>query len=190
MTELFENNAVSTLASGIGAGDTSLTVQSSDGAKYPSPTGSDFFRITLFKKSTGEIEIAKCTTRSGDGLTVITRGEEGTTPLDLLAGDLVELRPTAGSFASIILGSTSLPDTTSPSSLGSGATLVLAKGFHMLDLSIDTGTIIIEAQDTNGVWWSMGQNGSKAFLYSDGVNVRLRNFGGAANTYHHFILGT
>ena len=100
MSELFTNNASTSLASGIASGATSLTVSSGDGSKFPSPSGGDFFRLTLFKKSTGEIEICKCTSRSSDVLT-ISRAQESTTALDFNAGDIVELRPTAATFDSI-----------------------------------------------------------------------------------------
>lgn len=107
MSELFTNNASTTLAAGIAIGASSLTVSSGDGALFPSPSGGDFFRVTLFKKSTGEIEIVKCTSRSSDVLT-ITRAQESTTALAFNAGDIVELRPTAATFASITLDSQDL----------------------------------------------------------------------------------
>ena len=100
MPELFTNNATSSLASGIASGDTSLSVQAGDGALYPNPTAPDFFRAVLFKRSTAEIEIVLVTARSSDVFT-ITRAQESTTALDLDAGDLVELRPTAGFFSSL-----------------------------------------------------------------------------------------
>ena len=77
MVALFVNNAFSTLASGIGTGDTSLTVDSGDGALFPSPTGADYFYATLIDTA-NNLEIVKCTARSTDTLT-ITRAQEGTT---------------------------------------------------------------------------------------------------------------
>lgn len=102
MPELFTNNAASSLASGEAAIATTFTVQSGHGARFPNPGGGEFFRVTLFKKSTGEIEICRCTGRSGDILTV-TRGEESTTPIAFNAGDIIELRPTAGFFSDLLL---------------------------------------------------------------------------------------
>lgn len=109
MAELFTNNATSTLAASLGgtSGDTSITVQTGDGAKFPNPGAGDFFRVTLFKKATGEVEICKCTARSGDVLTVI-RGEEGTSIIAFNAGDIIELRPTAGFFSSLSVTSTNI----------------------------------------------------------------------------------
>lgn len=94
MSLLFTNNAVSTLASGISAGAGSLTVQAADGNLFPNPTGNDEFLVTL-EDASNNIEIVKCTSRSGDVLT-IERAQEGTTAQAWLVGDSVELRVTAG----------------------------------------------------------------------------------------------
>lgn len=107
MAELFTNNGTSTLATDLPIGATTATVQSGHGARYPSPTATDFFRVALFKKLTGEFEIAFCTSRTGDILT-LTRAQEGTTELSLLANDLIELRPTAGFFTSLAVTSGSV----------------------------------------------------------------------------------
>ena len=88
---LFKNNAVSTLAAAISAVSTSLTVQSGDGLKFPSPSGSEYFRATLFDAS-GNLEIIKCTSRTVDILDTIVRGEEGTTPLAFAEGDRISLQ--------------------------------------------------------------------------------------------------
>lgn len=109
MAELFTNNARSSLAAAIASTDLALNVQSGDGALFPSPTAADFFRATLYKKATGEIEIAFVSAVSGDIFT-ISRGEEGTTALDLNAGDLVQLRPTAGFFSSLAVTSLQIQD--------------------------------------------------------------------------------
>lgn len=63
-----KNNAESTLASGITAAATSLSVASGEGSKFP---GSNFY-ITI------DSEVLLCTTRTGDMLTV-TRAQSGTT---------------------------------------------------------------------------------------------------------------
>jgi len=106
MAELFTNLARSTLAAGITNVATSLTVQTGDGNDlFPNPGGSDFFRCILFKKATGDIEIIRCTARSGDTLT-ITRAQEqignlAATAFAFNAGDIIELRPTKGFFDSL-----------------------------------------------------------------------------------------
>lgn len=102
MPELFTDLASSTLSSGIALGATSLTVQSGDGALYPSPTGGDFFRLFLFKKSTGESEFVVCTARTGDVITCAA------TTRAYNAGDVVELRPTAAFFNSLTVTDTAI----------------------------------------------------------------------------------
>jgi hypothetical protein len=94
MSLLFTNNAVSTLASGISAVATSLTVQAADGLKYPNPSGNDSFLITL-QDASNNIEIVECTSKSSDTFTIV-RNREGTGAKAWLAGDVVELRVTAG----------------------------------------------------------------------------------------------
>lgn len=95
--QLFTNNAASTLASGITSGATSLTVQAGDGALFPNPSGSDFFLAYLENPSASKREIVKCTSRSGDVLTIV-RAQEGTTAQAFDSGDKVELRLTKGTL--------------------------------------------------------------------------------------------
>jgi len=98
-TFLFANNARSTLASGITSVATSIFLQTGDGALFPSPGAGERFTITLVDSS-GNVEIAYCTSRTSDTLTV-TRGEEGTTNIAFLSGDVCELRFTDGTLGNI-----------------------------------------------------------------------------------------
>jgi hypothetical protein len=84
-----KNNAVSTLAAGIGALDTEITVATGDGVKYPVIGVGDYFPLTLLK-ATNELEIVKCTGRVDDVLTIV-REQESTTALTFSIGDRVEL---------------------------------------------------------------------------------------------------
>ena len=93
MTALFKNNAFSTLDSGISDVATSIALSSGDGAKFPSPTGTEYFYATLIDTSIN-LEIVKCTSRSTDTLTVV-REQEGTTKRAYSAGDRIEMRLTA-----------------------------------------------------------------------------------------------
>ena len=93
MTALFKNNAFSTLASGITDVATSIALNSGDGAKFPSPTGDEYFYATLIDTS-NNLEIVKCTSRSTDTLTVV-REQESTTKRTYSAGDRIEMRLTA-----------------------------------------------------------------------------------------------
>jgi hypothetical protein len=103
MGQLFTNFGYSTLASGIASGDTSLSVASGAGARFPSPVtaAGDFFDLVIEEASPADAinparEIVRCTARSGDALTTIARGQEGTAARAWLAGDKVELRLVAG----------------------------------------------------------------------------------------------
>jgi hypothetical protein len=106
MTIKFSNNAISTLASGINNSATSITVASGDGAKFPSLTGSEYFRATLIDAS-NNLEIVKVTARSSDVLTV-TRAQESTTARAFSSGDRIELRITAQSLLDAATTLTSL----------------------------------------------------------------------------------
>jgi len=99
----FSNFAETTLASGISATDTSLTVASTTGPLFPS-TG-DFY-VVITRISDGLREIVLCTARSGDVLTV-TRAQETTTGLIFVTGDYVELRVTAAVLATYVGTATS-----------------------------------------------------------------------------------
>lgn len=94
----FTNFATGSLNAGISAGATSLTLQAGQGALFPTLTGLQYFYVVITDAATHLVkEIAKATARTADVLT-ITRAQEGTTALAWLAGDIVELRPTAASL--------------------------------------------------------------------------------------------
>ena len=103
MTVLFTNNAGTTLASSITSSATSITVASGTGSIFPTPTGNDYFLVTLQGISGTPVEIVKCTSISGDTLTVI-RAQEGTTASAFNGGDKVELRITAGEMTNLVGG--------------------------------------------------------------------------------------
>lgn len=90
----FTNNAKTTLAAGISDVDTSLTVVTGDGANFPLVSSPDTFYITLENITTGVFEVCLVTERasgSPDTFT-ITRGQDNTTAVAWVVGDLVELR--------------------------------------------------------------------------------------------------
>ena len=90
----FTNNASALLAANIDDDDLSLTLETGYGALFPSPSGSQKFRIAL-QDADGNLEICNVTARSSDTLT-ITRGEEGTSAQAWTLGvTRVELRLTA-----------------------------------------------------------------------------------------------
>jgi hypothetical protein len=96
MAVKFANNATATLASAITSTTTSITVSAGQGALFPSLAAGDFFFATLVDSS-NNIEIVRCTTRSGDTLTVV-RGQDGTMARAYASLDKIELRVTAGAL--------------------------------------------------------------------------------------------
>jgi len=86
-----KNRAISTLASGVSDVATEWTLATGEGALFPS---SGDFHVTC------ENEIVKCTSRTGDVLTVV-REQEGTTKAAHDADKAVKLRITAGVIENI-----------------------------------------------------------------------------------------
>ena len=95
----FTNNAFGLLNAGINSSVTSITLQSGNGAKFPSLSAGEHFHATLIDTS-NNLEIVKCTARSSDVLTV-ARGQESTTARAYSAGDRIEIRLTAQAIADI-----------------------------------------------------------------------------------------
>lgn len=90
---IFENNVSEQLAADVSAASFEITV--TNGANFPNPDGSyDEGFAVLLKGDSGK-EIAYCTARVGNVLTV-TRGQEGTVALPFSAGDSVTLPLTKG----------------------------------------------------------------------------------------------
>lgn len=96
---LVANNAASRLAASIGAADTTISLQIGTGSMFPQPQAGDWFPLTIIKPS-GEYEIANCTARSDDVLTIL-RAREETGAKSFAAGDRVELRLTAETLLGI-----------------------------------------------------------------------------------------
>jgi hypothetical protein len=96
--ELWANNGSSTLASGINSSTTSITVQTGHGARFPAPTGSQYFWVTLAEGAT--VEVVKCTSRSTDTLTC-TRGQQSTSAASFTTSARVENRLTARTLSDI-----------------------------------------------------------------------------------------
>ena len=121
--QLFTNNASSTLYGTLPIGGTTLVLASGTGEQFPSPATDEFFLITLYEKDESgneiNIEIAKCTSRVADTLT-IKRDSEGI--VDSVGGlaypsavgktVFVQLRWTAGSAAEMLQTNANLSDLT------------------------------------------------------------------------------
>jgi hypothetical protein len=149
MTQLFTNNAGSTLAANITTLATSLTLATGDGAKFPNPGAGDDFLLTVFQRP-GTIEqnheIMLVTARSGDTLTVV-RAQEGTTAQAFNQGDYAELRLTAGSVLPVRAGAlTGALNEAAPVTIASTATMLV--GSAKANTINVTGTTTISAFDS------------------------------------------
>lgn len=71
--QLFKNNAASNLSGSLTSGGTTLVLAAGTGNSFPSPTGDDYFLITIFEKDESGIEeyveVVKVTARTADTLT-------------------------------------------------------------------------------------------------------------------------
>lgn len=90
--QTYANLAKSTLASNYTAGNTTITVATGDGLLFPA-TGD--FMVAI---SDPPAFFLKCTSRSGDVLTVTSSGQEGTVATNELSGTAVTQVITAGSL--------------------------------------------------------------------------------------------
>lgn len=93
MAVKLSNNATSTLAASINATTTTISVVAGDAARFPTLAAGDWFPVTMVD-SAGNMEIMRCTARSGATLTVV-RAQEGTTGKAFAAGSRIEVRLTA-----------------------------------------------------------------------------------------------
>ena len=96
----FSNNATGQLSAGITAAATSVTLQSGQGALFPTLGATDFCFLTLVEPG-GAFEIVKATARSGDTFTIV-RGQDSTVARAFATGDRMELRPVAAAMDAII----------------------------------------------------------------------------------------
>jgi hypothetical protein len=94
------NNAISNLAAAITSVDTTLTVTSGDGAKFPILGAGDYFYATISSVSNG-VEIVKVTARADDVFT-ITRAQEGTSAIPFPNNSRIEQRITAQTLQDFI----------------------------------------------------------------------------------------
>jgi hypothetical protein len=96
---LWANNATTTIAGPITGVATSVTLQTGAGALFPAPGAGQYFNATLVDAATGLVrEIVHVTTVAGDTCTIV-RGQEGTTAVAWLAGDIFANLVTAGTMA-------------------------------------------------------------------------------------------
>ena len=104
------NNAVTTLASGITAIATTLSVETGTGLLFPAyttlyPTAGYDYSYGVLEDVLHNIEIVKVVGRTGD-LFTIQRAQEGTTAIVFAAGSAFELRPTVQTIIDLANGLT------------------------------------------------------------------------------------
>ena len=96
-TQLFSNNATTTLAAGIAPYDTVITLK--DASRFPNPSTNEFFVATLYNGV--DIEVIEVTARVGNTLTAVTRARESTNSAYFAEGSKIEIRVTAEYLQSI-----------------------------------------------------------------------------------------
>lgn len=184
---LVTNFAYSTLQFGITSGQTTITVASGHGARFPAPTGGDWFYVVVEDASLNR-EIMKCTSRTVDVLTV-TRAQEGTTAQAFSAAS-VSLRITAQTFAD----ATSVVNTTNVVGSGtiSGTATGVTKAYGTADTTMATTAFVDALRDVP----ANSQSGDYTFALTDrGKSVDYTGTGGntftiPANAAVAFPIGT
>lgn len=136
----FTNNAVGTLALSISDIETSISVSGTEGSRFPTLTGSDYFYATLVDQD-GNREILKVTARTGNTMTVV-RAQEGTSARAFDAGSRVSHRLTAvtlDEFAQKGTGNTFAEDQTIAKASADAALAIRANAGQIRALKLQTG---------------------------------------------------
>lgn len=198
-----KNFAIATLAAGIASTDTSLSVVTGQGARFPAPTGSvNPFNAVLWNDTDypsapfddPNKEIVRCTARSSDTLT-ISRGQESTSAsnhntsgktykvaLSITAKMLQDIASGTGEWAGSDTGSANAYVTTIdnyPGTLVAGMCVSFSPANKNTGASTlnHNGTGAKAITDSNGVALIGGelQASSQVRVRYDGTNWRLQN---------------
>ncbi|HET8685407.1 MAG TPA: hypothetical protein VFM18_01935 [Methanosarcina sp.] len=144
-TQLYSNNATSTLVGMIGPTDTSIPIV--DSSRFSIPTPGSFYLVTI--DDGYNYEVIGVYGKSANTLTGCIRGLEGTTPRSFPTGTKIEQRVTSGTLSNFLRRSdlltpiTGLSDLTKPSSTNN-ASYVLSQ--------LDDGGSPIVAFASSGKW--------------------------------------
>lgn len=168
--QIFTNNAASVLSTAVNTSVTSLVL--SNAAKFPSPTGGDWFYAALIGLDGSGLEISweivKCTARATNTLTVV-RAQEGTTAASWGVGTRVELRITA-EFVN------ALPTKTSNTGSIAGAAGTTAQRDTTPDVGFTRFNTTLNSPEVwNGTDWApmgggaTGSPGNSVFVENDQV---------------------
>lgn len=103
-TQLYVNNARTSLSGSILSTDTTINV--TDGSAFPTPSSGQYFLVTL--EASGILEVVKVQGRTGNSFTSCVRGYEASGGVGVATGfpggTRIENRPTAGTFTGLATG--------------------------------------------------------------------------------------
>lgn len=126
MAQLYKNNAAGALSVGLAAIDTSAVLVSGHGARFPVPSGGNYFYATLVGLDSNGVEasweVVKVTARSTDTLTIV-RGQDNTAAAIWAASTRIEMRINAASLEGkqdALVSGTNIKTVNGTSLLGSG----------------------------------------------------------------------
>ena len=195
--QLTTNLAQSTLASGYTAGNSSITVQTGDGAKFPT-SGNFMLAFNATDPNAAPDFFLRCTARSTDTLTVDTTGAEGSTATNESSGCYVTQVITAGVLADLVApgggaNATALPASgwtqvnwgTSSASVAAG---VLTAVFQNLGANKFIGYVQASPGATYTVILGIKQFGKHAGigLYNSGSTISCGFFSGGDGKLYCF----
>lgn len=78
-----------------------ITLETGQGAEFPSPTAGDWFVLAIWKADKSALELFKITGRTGDVLTVTTRAFDGTTAATWSTSDICLCVANAGAWSDL-----------------------------------------------------------------------------------------
>lgn len=194
MAQLFTNQAVSTLAANLANGGTTIVLASGGGNKFPSPTGGDYFLLTVYEKEVDGTEknheIVKCTARTTDTLTVERNAESvdgvpgGGNSYDLAGGAntvYAELRLTSAGISEMVQKNENLSDL--PNAATARTNLALGDS-STKNVGTSAGTVAAGDHNHSGVYqpydadldgWAAIAPSAKQDALVSGTNIKTVN---------------
>lgn len=178
MPVLYTNNAEGKLSASITNTQTSLSVQSGQGALFPSPSGGDYFFATLIDAAKN-YEIVQVTARSGDTFTIV-RAQDGTTGRAFSSGDKVELRLVRALLDALKTDAAASVNLSGYLPL-SGGTLTGTVGIGVTPSAMESASGV-QVGNTDVANYVYGKRGMSTNAYFDGTNWKY-TYTGPAGLY-------